>query len=278
MDSLKKIFSMHREIVGVIHFAAHKSVPESVNKPLEYYSNNINSLINLLKVCNDYKVNNFIFSSSCSVYGNTNVLPVTEETPFGKAESPYAHTKQICEGILENFCIANPSFKAIALRYFNPGGAHVSGLTGEVPVGKPSNLVPAITQCAIGKFDNLTVFGSDYDTRDGSCIRDYIHVSDIANAHLKSLELLLKQKKSFHKVYNLGTGDGVSVLEAIHSFEKVSGVKLNYTLGERRAGDVVEIYANNNLAKKELGWTPKKTIDEIMATAWAWEKVLNKKA
>lgn len=271
IDSLKKVFSLNKDILGVVHFAAHKSVSESVENPLEYYSNNINSLINLINVCNENKVNNFIFSSSCAVYGNTNVLPVSEETPLGKAESPYGHTKQICEDILKNFCYANPHFKVIALRYFNPAGAHISGLTGELPLGKPSNLIPAITQCAIGNLEELLVHGYDYETRDGSCIRDYIHVSDIANAHLKSLELLLHQKNSFYKVYNLGTGKGVSVLEAINSFEKVSGQKLNYKLGKRRIGDVVEIYANNNLAKTELGWSPVKTIDDIMSTAWNWE-------
>jgi UDP-glucose 4-epimerase len=273
-DSLKKIDSMHRDIVGVVHFAALKSVPESVARPLDYYSNNINSLLNLLRVCKDYKIKNFIFSSSCSVYGNTDQLPVTEETPFGKAESPYAHTKQVCEGILENYCIANPAFKAISLRYFNPAGAHISGLTGEMPIGKPSNLVPAITQFAIGKYDELTVFGNDYATRDGSCIRDFIHVTDIANAHVKAIELLMKQKDNFYKVYNLGTGKGISVLEALHSFEKVSGKKLNYKIGPRRPGDVVEIYANNNLAKEELNWEPENSIDEIMGSAWTWEQKL----
>lgn len=273
-DALRKIFSMHNDITGVIHFAAFKSVPESTEKPLRYYGNNINSLINLLKVCKDYKVNNFIFSSSCSVYGNTKELPVTENTPFEKAESPYAHTKQIGEGIMESFCAANPAFKAISLRYFNPAGAHISGLNGELPIGKPGNLVPAITQCAIGKFDAITVFGTDYDTRDGSCIRDYIHVSDIAEAHVKALEFLMKKKEGFYKAYNLGTGIGVSVLEAIQSFEKVSGKKLNYTIGPRRAGDIVQIYANNNLAQTDLGWIPQKGIDEIMATAWKWEQQL----
>jgi UDP-glucose 4-epimerase len=277
-DSLKKIFSMHREIVGVIHFAAHKSVPESTEKPLKYYSNNINSLLNLLRVCKDYKVKNIIFSSSCSVYGNTVELPVTENSPMGKAESPYGHTKQIGEGIIESFCNANPGFKAISLRYFNPAGAHPSGLIGELPIGRPGNLVPAITQFAIGKYSELTVHGTDYPTRDGSCIRDYIHVSDIALAHLKALELLMNQKTDFYKVYNLGTGKGISVLEAINAFEKVSGVKLNYTKGPRRPGDVIEIYADNTLAKAELDWEPKMGIEEIMATAWNWEQKLKNQA
>jgi UDP-glucose 4-epimerase len=273
-DSLKKIFSMHDEIIGVIHFAAFKSVPESMEKPLRYYSNNVDSLINLLRICKDYKVRNFIFSSSCSVYGNTNALPVKEDTPFAKAESPYGHTKQIGEGIMESFCRANPKFKGISLRYFNPAGAHESGLTGELPIGKPSNLVPAITQFAIGKLQNLTVHGSDYDTRDGSCIRDYVHVSDIASAHVLALEKLIQLKEDFYNVYNLGSGKGVSVLEAIHSFEKVSGKKLNYTMGPRRGGDVVSIYADNSLAKSELNWNPTRGIDDIMGSAWMWEKKL----
>jgi UDP-glucose 4-epimerase len=265
---------MHNDIAGVIHFAAFKSVHESTLKPLQYYHNNITSLINLLRLCRDYKVKSFIFSSSCSVYGNTTELPVTESTPFSKAESPYGHTKQIGEGIMESFCKANPDFRAISLRYFNPAGSHESGLTGEFPIGRPSNLVPAITQFAIGKLEELVVNGTDYDTRDGSCIRDYIHVSDIANAHVKAMNKLINLMDGYYGVYNLGTGKGVSVLEAIHSFEKVSGCKLNYRSGTRRDGDVVQIYANNTLAKKELGWEPTRTIDDIMASAWAWEKKL----
>ena len=229
-DSLRKIFSLHGDIAGVIHFAAFKSVSESVEKPLRYYANNINGLINLLRLCKEYKVNNFIFSSSCSVYGNTNVLPVTEATPFGNAESPYAHTKQIGEEILKNFFVANPSFRAISLRYFNPAGAHSSGKNGELPIGKPSNLVPAITQFAIGKISSLLVHGTDYPTRDGSCIRDYVHVSDVARAHVLALQKLRSIGQGFYDCYNLGTGNGVTVLEAIEAFEKSTQKKLNYEI------------------------------------------------
>ena len=274
VDSIKKVFSLHQEISGVIHFAAFKSVGESVEKPLKYYHNNLNSLVNLLRVCKEYKVTNFIFSSSCSVYGNTKELPVSEDTPFCKAESPYANTKQMGEEILENFTRANPGFKAISLRYFNPAGAHNSGLTGELPKGRPSNLVPAITQFAIGKIDELTVNGTDYSTRDGSCVRDYIHVSDLAEAHVIALRKISETSLSSYQVINLGTGKGVSVLEAIEAFEKVSGIKLRYKIGPRRSGDVVQIYSDNRLANKVLGWNPKRTIEEIMSTAWKWENQL----
>ena len=270
-EALKKVFALHPGISGVIHFAAFKSVGESVEKPLRYYYNNLNGLINLLRICKEYKVNEFIFSSSCSVYGNTQVLPVTEVTPFGKSESPYANTKQMGEEILEHFAKANPAFKAISLRYFNPAGAHDSGLNGELPIGKPSNLVPAITQFAIGKINQLYVHGADYPTRDGSCVRDYIHVSDLAQAHVMASEKLLSLNDHNYRVYNLGTGRGVTVLEAIHAFEKVTGKKLAYQIGPRRAGDVVEIYSDNTLAKNELGWEPKKSIQEIMDSAWKWE-------
>jgi UDP-glucose 4-epimerase len=265
---------MHGDIAGVIHFAAFKSVSESVERPLRYYSNNINGLINLLRLCKEYKINNFIFSSSCSVYGNTNVLPVTEVTPFGIAESPYAHTKQVGEEILRNFFVANPTFKAISLRYFNPAGAHITGKNGELPIGKPSNLVPAITQFAIGKISSLVVHGTDYPTRDGSCIRDYVHVSDVAQAHVLALKKLIHQNNGFYDCFNLGTGTGVSVLEAIDAFEKIAQTKLNYTIGPRRAGDVIEIYSNNKKADEGLNWRPKKGIEEIMSSAWAWENHL----
>ena len=274
-DSLRKIFSLHEDIVGVIHFAAFKSVGESVEKPLRYYHNNINGLINLLRLCKEYKINNFIFSSSCSVYGNTEKLPVTEQTPFGHAESPYAHTKQVGEEILRNFIVANPFFRAVSLRYFNPAGAHSSGKNGELPIGNPSNLVPAITQFAIGKLNSLTVHGCDYDTRDGSCIRDYVHVSDVAEAHVLALTKLKGMTSGYYDCLNLGTGNGVSVLEAIHAFEKVSDKKLNYTIGPRRAGDVVEIFSDNRRVKSELGWEPRFGIETIMKSAWDWEQHLH---
>lgn len=264
-------------IAGIIHFAAFKSVPDSVADPLLYYHNNNTSLVNLLKFSKENKVANFIFSSSCSVYGNSKELPVTENTPFQKAESPYGHTKQMGEEIIEFFCKSKPDFNAVLLRYFNPVGAHMSGKIGEFPINKPTNLVPIITQTALGK-NSLAVFGNDYETRDGYCIRDFIHVSDIADAHVKALNHLLdKKNKSNYSVYNLGTGRGVSVLEAIQSFEKVSGKKLNYVVGKRREGDVVAVYANNTLAKKELAWNPKYSLDDMMSSAWKWQLFLEGK-
>ncbi|MBL7931578.1 MAG: UDP-glucose 4-epimerase GalE [Bacteroidia bacterium] len=266
----KKLGSLEN-VVGIIHFAAYKSVPESVADPLLYYHNNNTSLINILEFCKIKGIQNFIFSSSCSVYGNADALPVTEKTPLAKAESPYAHTKQMGEEMIAFFCKANPSFRATLLRYFNPVGAHISGKIGEFPLNRPNNLVPIITQTAVGK-NSLVVFGNDYPTRDGSCIRDYIHVSDIADAHVKALQNLI-QKKGLEQcqLFNLGTGNGVSVLEAIASFEKVSGTKLKYTIGGRRAGDVVAVYANNTRAKEQLNWVPKYSLDDMMASAWKWQ-------
>lgn len=262
-------------IVGIIHFAAFKSVPESVADPLLYYHNNSTSLVNVLRFAQKTGIKHFIFSSSCSVYGNSDELPVTEKTPLKKAESPYGHTKQIGEEIIEFVCKATVSFNAVMLRYFNPVGAHMSGQIGEFPINRPNNLVPIITQTAAG-INSLTVFGNDYDTRDGSCIRDFIHVSDIADAHVKALNYLKagKNKKNI-SLFNLGTGNGVSVLEAIHSFEKVSGKKLNYTIGKRREGDVISVYADNSLAKRELDWIPKYSLDDMMLSAWKWQQNLN---
>lgn len=262
--------------VGIIHFAAFKSVPESVENPVLYYHNNLVSLTNLLKFSVAHSISNFIFSSSCSVYGNTAELPVKEETSLQKAESPYGHTKQIGEDIISFFCKAHPEFNAVLLRYFNPVGAHESGLNGELPLSRPNNLVPIITQTAVGK-NSLTVFGNDYDTRDGSCIRDYIHVTDIADAHVKALNYLLeKQNKKQCSLFNLGTGNGVSVLEAIKAFERVSGKALQYTVGGRREGDIVSIYADNTLAKAELKWNPKFNIEDMMLSAWKWQQYLDK--
>jgi len=275
-NELNKQLSKIKNIVGIIHFAAFKAVGESVENPILYYQNNLTSLSNILKYAKQNNIRNFIFSSSCSVYGNAEQLPVTEETPLQKAESPYAHTKQIGEEIIEFFCKSNPEFNAVLLRYFNPVGGHVSGKLGELPINRPNNLVPIITQTACGK-NSLTVFGNDYNTRDGSCIRDYIHVSDIADAHVKALNYLLERKnKSNLSLFNLGTGRGVTVLEAIHSFEKVTGKKLDYKIGARRAGDVVAIYANNALAQKELNWIPEYSIDDMMLSAWKWQETLNK--
>ena len=277
-DDTEAIFLENPDIIGVIHFAAFKSVPESVADPLMYFKNNFNSLINILQCAEEFDVNNFVFSSSCSVYGNTNQLPVVEEVPFAEAESPYARTKQVGEAICQDFTKINDHFNTILLRYFNPAGAHPSGFIGEF-MEKPENVVPVITQTAIGKRDAMTVFGNDYDTKDGSCVRDYIHVCDIANAHTKALQYIIEDRnKSNCEVFNLGTGNGVSVLELITAFEKVSGLKLNYKIGPRRAGDVIEVYANNNKAKKLLGWETKHDLDSMMDTSWKWEQVLAEKA
>ena len=274
INDLEKIVSENK-IDGVIHFAAFKSVGESVEKPLKYYHNNINSLINLLS----FDLNNIIFSSSCSVYSNVEKLPVTEDTPIIKAESPYAHTKQISEEILESFCKQHVEFKAVSLRYFNPVGAHNSGKIGEDPINKPNNLFPLITGTAIGKYPKLTILGGDYPTHDGTCIRDYVHVSDIANAHILALNYLLENRNNInYDVFNLGTGNGISVLEAIKSFENVSGLKLNYEISDRRKGDIISIYSDNTKVEKILGWKPLHYIDSMMMSAWQWEINCNKKA
>lgn len=246
-----------------------------MKEPLLYYHNNLSSLNNILSYATDNGISNFIFSSSCSVYGNADSLPVTEDSPLKKAESPYGHTKQIGEEMISFLCNSTPTFKAILLRYFNPVGAHMSGLLGELPLNRPNNLVPIITQSAVGK-NALTVFGDNYPTRDGSCIRDYIHVSDIANAHIKALNHLLESKNTNNcSTYNLGTGNGISVLEAISSFEKVSCKKLEFSIGARRPGDVIAIYANNNLVKNELAWQPQFSIDDMMLSAWKWQQNLD---
>jgi UDP-glucose 4-epimerase len=256
----------------VIHFAALKSVPESVADPELYFHNNNESLKNILSCIKEFGIKNFIFSSSCSVYGNIDKLPVNEATPLQEAESPYAQTKKDGEKILAEFSKLNPAVHSIALRYFNPVGAHKSGLIGETPIGKPDNIVPAITQTAIGKLQQFNVFGNDYKTRDGSCIRDYIHVSDIANAHVLALQSLFDGKiKNNFEIINLGTGNGVTVLEAISAFEKASEKKLNYKIAPRRAGDVEAIYSDSTKARTMLGWTPKYDIAQMMETAWKWQ-------
>ena len=274
LEATRQIFQDHPGISGIIHFAALKSVEESVFQPLRYFHNNLESLVNVLRCAEEFGVGNFIFSSSCSVYGNAKELPVTEATPFEEAESPYARTKQIGEKIIEDFCKVTPQVRAISLRYFNPAGAHESTLIGESPRNKASNLVPVITETAAGKRPEMTVFGDDYDTRDGSCVRDYIHVMDLANAHTRCLQYLLEGRNASNcEVFNVGIGEGVTVLEAVHAFEKVTGKKLNYRIGERRAGDVVAIYSTIEKARKQLGWKPRRNIEDIMRTAWAWEKV-----
>ncbi|SEW23148.1 UDP-glucose 4-epimerase GalE [Chitinophaga arvensicola] len=277
LEDTNAVFHENRDIIGVIHFAALKAVGESVNEPLMYFQNNLTSLINVLKCVKEYNIPNLVFSSSCSVYGNTKALPVVEETPLGEAQSPYARTKQIGEQIIEDYSRVNDT-NSILLRYFNPVGAHPSALIGELPLGKPDNLVPVITQTAIGKIPKMTVFGVDYDTRDGSCVRDYIHVMDIAAAHTKALQYLIEHRNATNcEVFNLGTGNGVTVLEAIKAFEKISGIKLNYTTGPRREGDVISIYANNSKAKEKLNWEPKIGIEDSMRTAWQWEVSLRNK-
>ncbi|SEA11988.1 UDP-glucose 4-epimerase [Arachidicoccus rhizosphaerae] len=268
----RAVFQENPDIEGVIHFAAYKAVGESVSQPLEYYENNLESLINVLKCVAEFKVAQFVFSSSCTVYGSPDSMPVTEASPIKDAESPYGATKQMGERIIQDFAKVHDT-KTILLRYFNPVGAHPSIEIGEIPLGKPQNLVPAITQTAIGKLPQMTVFGANYDTRDGSCLRDFIHVSDIAHAHTLALNYLLEGKnQSLCDVFNLGTGNGVTVLEAIKAFEKVSGEKLNYVVGPNRPGDIVAIYANNQHAVDSLKWDIRYDLDEMMRTAWAWEK------
>ncbi|MAD49965.1 MAG: UDP-glucose 4-epimerase GalE [Flavobacteriales bacterium] len=263
-DALNAVFEQEKSIEGAIHFAAFKSVEESVREPEKYHSNNIGSLQVLLNVMKKHNVENIIFSSSCTVYGSPDILPVSESAPFKKAESPYGETKQLCEELLNNTKISS-----ISLRYFNPIGSHESGVIGDCSSDKASNLVPIITETAIGKREQITVFGDDYDTPDGTCLRDYIHVVDLANAHVKALQYVMKNKGK--SAFNIGTGNGVSVLEAIHIFEKVNNIKVNYKIGPRRAGDVEKIYSDNTLSTNELKWKAQKTLDTAMLSAWKWE-------
>lgn len=271
--ALFEVLKKESPVDGLIHFAALKAVGESVDQPLEYYDNNINGLLNVLEAQTVFKILYHIFSSSCSIYGNAEDLPVTESTPIKEAESPYARTKQMSEDIIRDFTVAHPGYEFILLRYFNPAGAHESGLIGESPINPPANLVPVITETAYGLRDKMTVFGDDYDTRDGSCVRDYIHVMDLARAHTLCLKYLLEQSSENQvEVFNVGTGNGVTVLEAIKAFEESTGKQLNYTIGERRAGDVIAVYADNKKAQQYLGWKPSRSIGDIMQTAWEWEK------
>jgi len=273
-DDTFAIFQENEDITAIIHFAAYKAVGESVEQPLMYFENNLVSLINLLKCVQEFDIPYFVFSSSCTVYGNPDVIPVTELTPPKPAESPYGYTKQMGEQIINEFSKANAT-QCVLLRYFNPVGAHPSTQIGELPIGKPANLIPAITQTAIGKLPQMLVYGNDYPTRDGSCIRDFIHVCDISHAHTLAVDLLVEEKSRKRcEVFNLGTGNGVTVLEAIAAFERVSGVKLNYAIAPRRPGDVVAIYANNEYAKATLGWETKYNLDDMMSTAWKWEQRL----
>ena len=271
-DSVNNFFEKHQDIKGIIYFAASKAVGESVENPLLYYENNINTLVYVLQNCVKHDISNFIFSSSCTVYGEPDSLPISEEAPVKKATSPYGNTKQISEEILQDTCSVS-NLKSVALRYFNPIGAHDSALIGELPLGIPQNLVPFITQTAIGLREQLQVFGDDYPTPDGSCIRDYIHVVDLAKAHVVALQRLLSHKNtSGFEVFNIGTGKGSSVLEVVNTFEKVTGNKLNYKIANRRSGDVIAVYADTLKANNELGWRAQKTLDEALLSAWNWEK------
>ena len=276
-EVVEGLFNKHADIVAVIHFAALKAVGDSVKRPLEYYRNNIFSLINLLGSMKKRGIKHFVFSSSCTVYGQAEVLPVKESTPRKDAESPYGNTKKIAEDILFNEVEAS-ELNCIALRYFNPIGAHPSALIGELPLGVPDNLLPYITQTAIGIREFLRVFGNDYDTQDGTPIRDYIHVIDLAQAHVVALQRMLdKKQKSAWEVFNLGTGNGFTVLEVIESFERVTGLKLNYKIVERRAGDIEKVWADTTYANNELGWKAERGLDEMTGSAWEWEKALQKR-
>ncbi len=272
-EATSLVFEKYKGIDAVIHFAALKAVGESVMLPLEYYRNNLDSLINLLEAMKKAGTKNLVFSSSCTVYGEPDSLPVTESAPVKKANSPYGNTKQISEEILQDFRVPEPGMNVISLRYFNPIGAHPSARIGELPTGIPNNLVPFITQTAIGIRKELRVFGNDYNTPDGSAIRDYIHVVDLSKAHVVAIERLLKKKnKSGFEVFNLGTGKGNSVFEVIHTFEKVTGVKIHYQVTDRREGDVEKVWADPSLANRELGWSAETSLEETLLSAWKWEQ------
>ena len=276
-SAVQNFFSKNKDIKGVIHFAASKAVGESVQEPLMYYENNLNTLIYLLQELVSKPDSNFIFSSSCTVYGQADEMPITENAPIKPAESPYGNTKQIGEEIIKDTCKVKPNFKAIALRYFNPIGAHPSAIIGELPIGIPQNLVPFITQTGAGLRETLSVFGDDYPTPDGTCIRDYIHVVDLARAHVIALKRLLNKKNTVnYETFNIGTGVGSSVLEVINSFVRVSNKSLNYKIADRREGDVISAYADTTKANTQLGWKAKSSLDDAMLSAWKWEKNVRK--
>lgn len=277
-EGMDAVFTKYPGIKGIIHFAASKAVGESVEKPLKYYRNNLVSLINILELMPKHNVKGIIFSSSCTVYGQPDILPVTEAAPIKKAESPYGNTKQINEEIIRDTVASGSPIHAVMLRYFNPIGAHPSALIGELPNGVPQNLIPYLTQTAIGIREKLSVFGDDYDTPDGSCIRDFIYVVDLAKAHVIAMNRILedKQKESV-EVFNIGTGRGLSVLELINAFEKSTGVKLNYQIVGRRAGDIVKVWADPTLANTELGWKADTPIEDTLRSAWNWQLHLREK-
>jgi UDP-glucose 4-epimerase len=272
---LKTVFEREKAIEAILHFAAYKSVAESVTQPIKYYENNLGSLTALLETAQKHGANNFIFSSSCTVYGQPDVIPVTEEAPFKRAESPYGATKQMCERILEDAAAANKSFNVVSLRYFNPVGAHPSACIGELPLDVPGNLVPFITQTAAGIRKKLVIFGNDYSTPDGTCLRDFIHIVDLARAHVVALEWQLSKQKKQFEVFNLGSGDGVSVLQLVKKFIAITGIDLPYELGPRRPGDVEKTYADPSKAFQVLGWKTSHTIDEALLHAWNWQKKIS---
>ena len=277
-DATEAVFKKYPKIAGIIHFAASKAVGESVQKPLLYYRNNIVSLVNLLELMPKYDVKGIIFSSSCTVYGQPDVLPATEETPIKKAESPYGNTKQINEEIIQDTIASGSPIKSIILRYFNPIGSHPTAIIGEMPNGVPQNLIPFLTQTAIGIRPTLSVFGDDYDTPDGSCIRDYIYVVDLAKAHVCAMTRIMEnQTEESVEVYNIGTGKGTSVLELINGFEKATGVKLNYQIVGRRAGDIEKVWGNVDKANKVLGWKADTPLEDVLATAWKWQVALRER-
>ena len=274
-DQMASVFAKYPDIEGVIHFAALKAVGESVHKPLDYYHNNLLSIINLLNLLRTDAERYFVFSSSCTVYGQADVLPVTEKTPCKPASSPYGNTKKMGEDIIRDSVLAYPNIKAIALRYFNPIGAHPSAEIGELPNGVPDNLIPYITQTAIGIRPKLNIFGGDYSSKDGTAIRDYFHVVDLARAHVLALDRMFrKHSRSNFEAFNVGSGNGVTVLEIVKAFERVSGVNLNYEIVDRREGDIEKVWADTSLAQKELGWSPKSSLDDALLTAWNWERKL----
>lgn len=273
---MENLFRAEGNLVGCIHFAAFKAVGESVANPIKYYDNNIGSLVVLVNLLKKYNVPNLVFSSSCTIYGQPEELPVSESSPIKPAESPYGNTKQICEEILKDMHNANEAIKSLALRYFNPIGAHDSSLIGELPIGTPNNLVPFITQAAAGIRKQLTVFGNDYDTPDGSCVRDYIHVVDLAKAHVQAMKVLQENEElSYYDYINLGTGNGNSVLEVISTFEKATNESVPYEIGPRRSGDVEQVWANVEKAEKELKWKAQRNLETSLMDAWNWQKSLS---
>lgn len=272
LEFLNKVFEKEKQIDGIIHFVALKAVGESIEKPLEYYKNNLLSLINILEIAKKHKVKNFVFSSSATVYGEPKGNPITEDFPRKEATCPYGSTKIMCEDILRDTVKSSSNLSAISLRYFNPIGAHSSGLIGELPIGVPNNLIPYISQTAAGICEKLTIFGDNYNTPDGTCIRDFIHVVDLAKAHIATLKYLNKQKTPFYDVFNVGTGNGNSVMELVKTFEKVNNVKINYEIGERRQGDIEQCWADTTKINEIIGWKNEKTLEDSLRDTWNWQK------